>query len=116
VPYAALFTVAVAGGLIALSALDVEADPLGVCAFAAGAGACALWTAPGVAGPRRQLERWFAPVARSPRGVTLAGGALGLLTFLAVVGAISLTPSLAPMYGLQTSLESSIGSLQSALH
>ncbi|GLZ15122.1 hypothetical protein Acsp04_53570 [Actinomadura sp. NBRC 104425] len=115
-PYAAVFALAVGAGLIALSLFGVEADPLGVCAFAAGAGAGALWAAPGVTGPYRRLEQWFAAVARSPRRLAAAGAALGVLAFLAVVGAISLTPSLAPMYGLQTSTESLIARLQAALH
>ncbi|GAA4127801.1 protein kinase domain-containing protein [Actinomadura keratinilytica] len=115
-PYAAAFALAVGAGLIALSLFGVEADPLGVCAFAVGAGAGALWAAPGVTGPYRRLEQWFAVVARSPRRLAAAGAALGVLAFLAVVGAISLTPSLAPMYGLQTSTESLIARLQAALH
>ncbi|GLW62497.1 hypothetical protein Arub01_07410 [Actinomadura rubrobrunea] len=115
-PYAAVFALGVGGGMVALSALRVEIDPLEVCAFAAGAGVCALWTAPGVTAPYRQLERRCAAVARSPRRLALAGVALGMLAFLAVVGAISLTPSFAPMYGLQTSLENTVGRLQAALH
>ncbi|GAA4088805.1 protein kinase domain-containing protein [Actinomadura miaoliensis] len=115
-PYAAVFALVLGGGLIALSLFRVEADPLGVCGFAVGAGVCALWTAPGVTGPYRRLEQWFTAVARSPRRLATAGVALGVLAFLAVVGAISLTPSLAPMYGLQTSTESLIGRLQAALH
>lgn len=64
VPYAAAFTVAVPLGLVAVSAVGGEIDSLSACAFGAGAGAAVLWTAPGVSGPRRRLERMFLSVAR----------------------------------------------------
>ncbi|QXJ24787.1 hypothetical protein AGRA3207_006181 [Actinomadura graeca] len=115
VPYAAAFTVAVPLALVAASAVGGEIDPLGACAFGAGAGAAVLWTAPGVSGPRRQMERMALATARHPRGIAAAGVVLGVLALLAIVGAMSLTPSFAPMYGLQSSLESSIDRLQNAV-
>ncbi|WP_157430785.1 protein kinase domain-containing protein [Actinomadura macra] len=115
VPYAALFTVAVPLGLVAVSAVGGEIDSLGACAFGAGAGAAVLWTAPGVRAPRRQMERMALATARQPRGIAVAGAVLGVFALLAVVGAMSLTPSFAPMYGLQSSLESSVDRLQHAV-
>jgi hypothetical protein len=115
VPYAAALTVAVPVGLAAASVIGGEIDSLGACAFGAGAGAAVLWTAPGVSAPRRQLERMFRAVAGSPRHIAVAGVVLGVLALLAVVGALSLTPSFAPMYGLQSSLERSIDRLQNAV-
>ncbi|MVZ99341.1 hypothetical protein F8568_002840 [Actinomadura sp. LD22] len=115
VPYAAALTVAVPLGLAAASVLGGEIDSLGACAFGAGAGAAVLWTAPGVSAPRRQLERMFTAVAGSPRRIAVAGAALGALALLAVVGAMSLTPSFAPMYGLQSTLERSMDRLQNAM-
>ncbi|MFB4303188.1 hypothetical protein [Actinomadura sp. NTSP31] len=115
VPYAAALTVAVPLGLAAASVIGGEIDSLGACAFGAGAGAAVLWTAPGVSAPRRQLERMFMAVAGSPRHIAVAGVALGVLALLAVVGAMSLTPSFAPMYGWQSSLERSIDRLQNAM-
>ncbi|HEU5031065.1 MAG TPA: hypothetical protein VFV01_39555 [Spirillospora sp.] len=115
VPYAAALTVAVPLGLAAASVIGGEIDSLGACAFGAGAGAAVLWTAPGVSAPRRQLERMFTAAAGSPRRIAVAGVALGVLALLAVVGAMSLTPSFAPMYGLQSTLERSMDRLQNAL-
>ncbi|MFA1549577.1 hypothetical protein [Actinomadura chokoriensis] len=116
VPYAAVFTAAVPLGLVAASAVGGEIDSLTACAFGAGAGAAALWTAPGVKGPRRQLERIFLPLARGPRRVAAAVVGLGVLALLAGVGAMTLTPSFAPMYGLQQTLESSMDRLQHAVN
>ncbi|WP_424923080.1 hypothetical protein, partial [Actinomadura rubrisoli] len=115
VPYAAAFAVAVPLGLVTVSAVGGEIDSLGAGAFGAGAGAAVLWTAPGVSGPRRQLERAFLAVARQPRHIAAAVVVLGVLALLAVVGAMSLTPSFAPMYGLQSTLESSMDRLQNAV-
>lgn len=112
---AAAVAVAVPLGLVGISAVGGEIDALGACAFGAGAGAAVLWTAPGANGPRRRLEALFLPVARVPRRIAAAGVPLGLLALVAVVGAMSLTPSFAPMYGLQSSLESSVDRLQTAL-
>lgn len=114
VPYAAAVTVAVPAVLAAVSAVGGEIDSLTACAFGAGAGAAALWTAPGVHGPRRRLERVFLAVARVPRRIAAAVAVLGALALLAVVGAMSLTPSFAPMYGLQSTLENSVDRLQAA--
>ncbi|WP_242885092.1 hypothetical protein [Actinomadura litoris] len=116
VPYAAAFTVAVPLGLVAAAAVGGEIDPLAACAFGAGAGAAVLWSAPGVTGPRRQLERMALAVARRPGGIAAAGVLLGALALFAVVGAMSLTPSFAPMYGLQSSLEATLDRLQNALN
>ncbi|WP_433467876.1 hypothetical protein [Spirillospora sp. CA-128828] len=115
VPYAAVFTVAVPLGLAAVSAVGGELDSLTACAFGAGAGAAVLWTAPGVSAPRRQLERWFLPVARRPRAVAAAAAGLGVLCLVAGVGAMTLTPSFSPTYGLQGTLESSMDRLQHAV-
>ncbi|MEU9023574.1 hypothetical protein [Actinomadura sp. NPDC048394] len=115
VPYAAALAVAVPLGLAAASVIGGEIDSLGACSFGAGAGAAVLWTAPGVSAPRRQLERMFAAVAGSPRRIAVAGVALGVLALLAVVGAMSLTPSFAPMYGLQSTLERAMDRLQNAV-
>ncbi|MEO3827197.1 hypothetical protein [Actinomadura sp. B10D3] len=125
VPYAAVFAVAVPLCLAAASVAGVQVDPLAACAFGAGAGAAALWTAPGVSAPVRRLERMFLPVARRPRAVAavarrpraVAAAALGLgvLCLLAGVGAVSLTPSFSPMYGLQQTLESAVHRFQHAV-
>ncbi|MDL4818726.1 protein kinase domain-containing protein [Actinomadura opuntiae] len=115
VPYAAALTAAVPLALAAASVIGGEIDSLGACAFGAGAGAAVLWTAPGVSAPRRQLERMFLAVAGNPRHIAVAGVVLGVLALLAVVGAMSLRPSFAPMYGLQSSLERSIDRLQNAM-
>lgn len=114
-PYAAVFAVAVPLGLIAVSAVGGEIDALSACAFGAGAGAAVLWTAPGVRAPRARLERLFLLVARVPRHIAVAGVVLGVLALLAVVGAMTLTPSFAPMYGWQSSLEGWIDRAQAAL-
>ncbi|WP_344893036.1 protein kinase domain-containing protein [Actinomadura meridiana] len=115
VPYAAAFTVAVPLGLVAVSAVGGEIDSLSACAFGAGAGAAVLWTAPGVSGPRRQLERMFLTVARRPRDIAVAGVVLGALALAAAVGALTLTPSFSPMYGLQSSLEGTMDRLQTSV-
>ncbi|WP_067804501.1 protein kinase domain-containing protein [Actinomadura formosensis] len=115
VPYAAVFTVAVPLGLVAVSVVGGRIDSLTACAFGAGAGAAVLWAAPGVHGPRRQLERMFLPVAGRPRLVAAAVVGLGVLALLVGVGAMTLSPSFSPMYGLQRSLESSMDRLQHAL-
>ncbi len=115
VPYAAACTVAVPVGLAAVAAAGGRIDSLLACAFGAGAGAAALWTAPGVHGPRRRLERLLLPLARRPRPVAAAVVGLGVPALLAVVGAMTLEPSFAPMYGLQQTLESSLDRLQHAV-
>ncbi|MFI6520171.1 hypothetical protein ACIBF1_31765 [Spirillospora sp. NPDC050679] len=115
-PYAAVFTAAVPLALAALSLLRLQVDALGACAFGAGAGTVVLWAAPGVRGPRRQLERAFMTIADVPRWIAAAGIGLGLLAFLSIVGAMSLTPSFSPLYGLQSTLANSLIRLQSALH
>ncbi|MEU8340072.1 hypothetical protein AB0C74_00090 [Spirillospora sp. NPDC048832] len=116
VPYAAAAAVAVPVALVAAAAVGGEIDSLTAAAFGAGAGAAVLWTAPGVRGPRRQLERLFLPVARRPR--TIAGAVLGLgvLALVAGVAALTLTPSFAPLYGVQQTLESSLDRLQHAVN
>ncbi|MEV3922278.1 hypothetical protein [Actinomadura coerulea] len=116
VPYAAVFTVAVPLGLAAVSAVGGKLDSLTACAFGAGAGAAVLWTAPGVSAPRRQLERMFLPVARRPRAVAAAVVGLGVLCLIVGVGAMTLTPSFSPTYGLQRTLESSMDRLQHAVN
>ncbi|MGI5167959.1 hypothetical protein ACQEU3_26775 [Spirillospora sp. CA-253888] len=115
-PYAAVFTAAVPLALAALSLLRLQVDALSACAFGAGTGTVVLWAAPGVRGPRRQLERAFMTIADVPRWIAAAGIGLGLLAFLAIVGAMSLTPSFSPLYGLQSTLANSLIRLQSALH
>ncbi|MEU8802071.1 hypothetical protein [Spirillospora sp. NPDC048819] len=116
VPYAAAFTVAVPLGLVAVSAVGGEIDSLSAAAFGAGAGAAVLWTAPGVSGPRRQLERMFLSAARRPRHIAAAGTVLAGLALVAVVGALTLTPSFSPMYGLQSSVEGTMDRLQTAVN
>ncbi|MGC4952926.1 hypothetical protein ACLQ2P_06880 [Actinomadura citrea] len=116
VPYAAVFTAVVPLGLAAASAVGGKLDSLTACAFGAGAGAAVLWTAPGVSAPRRQLERMFLPVARRPRAVAAAVVGLGVLCLLVGVGAMTLTPSFSPTYGLQRTLESSMDRLQHAVN
>ncbi|MES9542776.1 hypothetical protein [Actinomadura sp. NPDC000600] len=116
VPYAAAFTVAVPLGLAAASAVGGKLDSLTACAFGAGAGAAVLWTAPGVSAPRRQLERMFLPVALRPRAVAAAVVGLGVLCLLVGVGAMTMTPSFSPTYGLQRTLESSMDRLQHAVN
>jgi hypothetical protein len=116
VPYAAVFTAAVPLGLAAASAVGGKLDSLTACAFGAGAGAAVLWTAPGVRAPRRQLERMFLPVARRPRAVAASVVGLGVLCLLVGVGAMTLTPSFSPTYGLQRTLESSMDRLQHAVN
>ncbi|WP_262403025.1 hypothetical protein, partial [Actinomadura sp. CNU-125] len=114
VPYAAAFTVAVPPVLLAATVFGMEIDSLAACAFGAGAGAAALWTAPGVRGPRRSLERMFLRIAGSPRRIAVLGAVLALPTLAAVAGALSLTPSFAPMYGLASSLEGTLDRLHGA--
>ncbi|MEV5831695.1 hypothetical protein AB0L25_39645 [Spirillospora sp. NPDC052242] len=114
VPYAAACTVAVPPALLAATVFGVEIDALAACAFGAGAGAAVLWTAPGVRGPRRRLERMFLRIAGSPRTIAGLGAVLAVLTLAAVVGALSLTPSFAPMYGLAGWLESTLDRLHGA--
>jgi len=116
VPYAAAFTVAVPVVLAAAAAVGGTIDSLTACAFGAGAGAAVLWTAPGVHGPRRQLERMFLPLARRPRPIAAAVVGLGVLALLAGAGAMTLTPSFAPVYGLQQTLETSMDRLQHAVN
>ncbi|RSN67864.1 hypothetical protein [Actinomadura sp. WAC 06369] len=114
VPYAAVCTVAVPPALLAATVFGIEIDALAACAFGAGAGAAVLWTAPGVRGPRRRLERMFLRIAGSPRTIAGLGAVLAALTLAAVVGALSLTPSFAPMYGLAGWLESTLDRLHGA--
>ncbi|MFC4050809.1 hypothetical protein ACFOY4_14020 [Actinomadura syzygii] len=116
VPYAAAVAVAVPLGLVAATAVGGEIDSLAACAFGAGAGAAVLWTAPGVSAPKRQLERMFLSVARRPRRIAAAVAVLGALALLAALGALTLTPSFSPMYGLQRSLESTMDRLQNAVN
>ncbi|MEU5877932.1 protein kinase [Spirillospora sp. NPDC047279] len=114
-PYAGAVGAAVTLGLASVSAVGVEVDPLAACGLGAGAGVAALWAAPGVTGPRRGMESLLGSVARTPRVIAAAGVLLGAAAFLAAVGAISLTTSFAPMYGLQSSLESAVGQVQTRL-
>lgn len=116
VPYAAAAAVAVPLGLVAVSALGGRVDSLTAAAFGAGAGAAVLWTAPGVDTPRRQLVRTFLPVARRPRRAAAAVAVLSGLTLVAGVGALSLTPSFSPLYGLQNSVEGTMDRLQTAVN
>ncbi|NKZ07778.1 hypothetical protein [Actinomadura latina] len=116
VPYAAVLAVAVPAGLAAVSAVGGRIDSLTACAFGAGAAAAVLWTAPGVRGPRRGLERMLLPLARRPRLVAAAAVCLGVPALLAVAGAMTLGPSFAPMYGVQQTLESSMDRLQHAVN
>jgi hypothetical protein len=115
VVYAAPVAVLVTLGLAAISAFEVEVDPLGACAFGAGASVGVLWAVPGAGGPRRRLQEAFASAVRGPGRIALAGTVLGVLALCAVVAAISLTPSLAPMYGLQSTLESAVARFQHAV-
>ncbi|MGH3242618.1 MAG: hypothetical protein ACRDNL_19740, partial [Spirillospora sp.] len=56
----------------------------------------------------------FLSVARRPRRIAAAGIVLGALALAVVVGVLTLTPSFSPMYGLQSSLESTMDRLQNA--
>ncbi|WP_158566881.1 serine/threonine-protein kinase [Actinomadura craniellae] len=115
VPYAAVVTLVVTVLLAALVAVGAATDPVGACAWGTGAGVYVLWAGPGVRGPARGLRRLLGGAAASPRRIGLVGVAFGTLAFLSVVGAVSLTPSLAPMYGLQNSLDSSLTRFQEAV-
>ncbi|RFU38556.1 hypothetical protein DZF91_27050, partial [Actinomadura logoneensis] len=116
VPYAAVFAVGVPLVVMGLAAADVELSPLGAIALGAGTGTIALWTAPGAGGARRALETAFEPLAWRPGTVAAAGLVLGVLTLGGLVAAMSFTPSLAPLYGLQSSLEATLSRLQNAVH
>ncbi|GAA2093335.1 serine/threonine-protein kinase [Actinomadura alba] len=115
IPYAAVCAVTITLALVALAAVGIEPDVLAACAWGVGGAAYVLWAGPGVRAPRRQLTRIFAAVTRGPGPIALVGVALGTLAVAAVVAAISLTPSFAPMYELQNSLSSSLGRLQHTL-
>ncbi|WP_119729151.1 protein kinase domain-containing protein [Thermomonospora amylolytica] len=114
-PYAAAVAVALTVLLVAVATVDVRTPPLWACAWGTGAGVAALWAAPGIGAPRRQLERVFTRLAPEPGRIVLIGTVLGVLAFVAVVGAVSLTPSFAPMYGLQNTLVAALERLQNAL-
>ncbi|MQY03161.1 hypothetical protein [Actinomadura macrotermitis] len=114
-PFAAAAGVAVSCAGAALALAGVTVEPLAIAAGGAAAGVAVLWLAPGAGGPRRRLERILLRVAGVPHAIAAAGVVLGLLAFLAVVGAMSLAPSFAPMYGLQSELENTIGRLQGSL-
>ncbi|MEV4257721.1 hypothetical protein AB0J52_31565, partial [Spirillospora sp. NPDC049652] len=116
VPYAAVFAVAVPLMVMGLAAADVELSPLGAIALGAGTGTIALWTAPGAGGARRALETAFEPLAWRPGTLAVAGLVLGVLTLGGLVAAMSFTPSFAPLYGLQSSLEATLSRFQNALH
>ncbi|WP_019633103.1 hypothetical protein [Actinomadura atramentaria] len=113
--YAGAVAAAVTYALIGLAAVDVLLNPLDAAAFGAGAAAIALWTAPGASLPRQSLERVFFLAARVPHRIAIAGVVLGLAAFAVVAAAMSLTPSFAPLYGLQSSLDASLTRLQSSL-
>ncbi|SEF79500.1 Serine/threonine protein kinase [Thermomonospora echinospora] len=114
-PYAAVVTVVVTVVLASLVVLEVRTTALEAAAWGAGAGAAVLWTGPGVRAPRRQLERLFEALAPEPGRIVLLGAVLGALAFVSVIGAVSLTPSFAPMYGLQNSVASALDRLQNVL-
>lgn len=116
VPYAAVFAVVVPLMVVGLAAVDVELSTLGAGALGAGTGTIALWTAPGAGGARRALESAFEPLAWRPGTVAVAGLVLGVLTLGGLVAAMSLTPSFAPLYGLQSSLEATLSRFQNSLH
>ncbi|MCP2339879.1 hypothetical protein [Actinomadura rupiterrae] len=115
-PYAAVFAVVVPLMVAGLAAVSVELSPLGACALGAGTGTIALWTAPGAGGARRALERAFEPLAWRPGTVAAAGLVLGVLSLAGLVAAMSLTPSFAPLYGLQSTLEATVSRIQNSLH
>jgi len=114
-PYAAVAAAAVALALASLVMVGVRTPAMDACAWGAGAGAAVLWSGPGVRAPRRQLERLFGTLAPEPARIVPVGAVLGVLIFAAVVGAVSLTPSFAPMYGLQNSVIAALDRFQSAL-
>lgn len=101
--------------LAALTAAGAHIDELDACASGAGAGVAVLWAGPGIRGPRRRLERMFGRLAAEPHRFAPAGAAVGTLALLAVIGAVSLTPSFAPMYGLQTWLATTLDLFQDTL-
>ncbi|MBC6459335.1 serine/threonine-protein kinase [Actinomadura sp. HBU206391] len=115
IPYAAMFAVTITLALVALVAVGIEPDVLAACAWGMGGSVYVLWAGPGVRAPRRHLTRIFGAVAPEPHRIALVGVVLGTLAVAAVVGAVSLTPSFAPMYALQNSLSSSLDRLQQAL-
>jgi hypothetical protein len=115
VPYAAVFAVLITLGLIALVVVGVHPNVLGACAWGTGASVYVLWAGPGVHAPRRHLVRVFGAVAPEPGRIALVSVLLGTLAFVAVVGAVSLTPSFAPMYGLEYALAKPLDRLVHAL-
>ncbi|MEV5569010.1 hypothetical protein AB0L06_03100 [Spirillospora sp. NPDC052269] len=115
-PYAAVFAVGVPLMVVGVAAVGLELSPLGAGALGAGTGTIALWTAPGAGGARRALESAFEPLAWRPGTVAVAGLVLGVLTLVGLVAAMSFTPSFAPLYGLQSSLEATLSRLQNSLH
>jgi hypothetical protein len=114
-PYAAAAVVAVTLLLVSLVVFEVRTTALDACAWGVGAGVVVLWTGPGVRAPRRRLERLFEVLAPEPGRIVLVAGVLGTLAFASVIGAVSLTPSFAPMYGLQNSVVAALDRLQNAL-
>ncbi|WP_026414743.1 hypothetical protein [Actinomadura oligospora] len=115
-PYAAVFAVGVPLMVVGVAAVGVELSTLGAGALGAGTGTIALWTAPGAGGARRALESAFEPLAWRPGTVAAAGLVLGVLTLAGLVAAMSFTPSFAPLYGLQSSLEATLSRFQNSLH
>ncbi|MFC5184692.1 serine/threonine-protein kinase [Actinomadura harenae] len=114
-PYAAVFAVGVPLMVVGVAAVGLELSTLGASALGAGAGTIALWTAPGAGGARRALESAFEPLAWRPGTVAVAGLVLGVLTLAGLVAAMSFTPSFAPLYGLQSSLEATLSRFQNSL-
>ncbi|WP_033424238.1 hypothetical protein [Actinomadura flavalba] len=112
---AAVVAVLVPLALAGLAAGGVRVSPLDSAAVGAAAGVLTLWTAPGVSQPRRKLELIFLRATGHPYAIAAIGTALGLLAFLGVAAAMSLTPSFAPMYGLQSSVEAYLARLHNAL-
>lgn len=116
VPYAAILAVAVPLLVMMAAAADIEVDPLVGAAWGAGAAAYVLLAAPGVRTPRRHLIRVFRAVAEEPRRIAGAGALLCVLALAALVGAIALQPSFAPMYELQNSLTQELSHFQHSVH
>jgi hypothetical protein len=115
-PYAAVLAVAVPLLVMFGAAADVEVEPLVGAAWGAGGAAYVLLAAPGIAAPRRQLVRMFTALAGEPRRIAVAIVLLCVLALAAVVGAIVLRPSFAPMYELENSIAQKLSQFQHSVH
>jgi hypothetical protein len=116
VPYAAVAAVVLPLAIMAASAFNVEVHPLVGAAWGAGAASYLLLAAPGVRVPRRHLVRVFRALAREPWLIAVIGAVLCALALAALVGAIVLRPSFAPMYELENSIVQALSRFQDSVH